>query len=284
MKNSVKTFIKVNAFLILPFLLTFFLQRLLYPSIINRHALNEQLINIFGDILPRSLIQSIPNRLLFFLCISITYFMFSYFIDRKKLSQTLFVAPKPVIHMIKGMLFQSSIYLITFISALIIGLITFKGITEKSLISISISILIDLIIKLPTDLGEELIFRGYGISNLTSIIGSHSAVFYSALIFALIHIPGMPSYDFRLNLSQFLFGILAGYMFIIVGKNIYFTTGMHLGANVLSNHFFYYGSIIKYSEHTKYGFIFLNQVILMVIILGVVLYYRKLIHATNRST
>jgi len=265
--NAFFPLIKVIFFLVLVTCCTLLLHAILMPYI-EPYNLIGFLVDQFGKLLPERILKSIFTRIIFFVCVTGIYLVFHKYIDKKSLQQTLFSVRPIVSRLLLGVVVQTMLYVTAFILGCFINLNTFEGFTQKPLTIVFSALLLDMIIKFPTDLGEELAFRGYTITSLLKPLGPHLAVLFSATAFALFHVPFMP-YNLSNSFFHLLFGLLTGYVFLIF-NNIYLTTGMHLGANVISNHLLGYGNIIK-GDASKNMLAF----IMILAIAGCIFYYSQ---------
>ena len=85
---------------------------------------------------------------------------------------------------------------------------------------------------------EELVFRGYILSNLLLSMNKWMALIYSALIFTLFHISN-PGINILAIVNIFLAGLLLGINYIFT-KNLWYSLLFHFAWN------FYQGSILGY--------------------------------------
>lgn len=90
-------------------------------------------------------------------------------------------------------------------------------------------VILNLSIFLFVAITEEILFRGYVLQNLLASMNQYYALFFSSLLFSLMHI-GNPSISYLPLINLFLAGILLGMSYILT-KNLWLPIALHLSWN-----------------------------------------------------
>lgn len=117
---------------------------------------------------------------------------------------------------------------------------------ENDIYSLVLSFVLFIIVAL----SEEILFRGYILNNLMSVMNKYLALVYSALIFALFH--GMnPNMSLLAFGDLFVAGLLLGISYIYT-KNLWFPISFHLFWNFIQ------GPILGYQVSGQKGYSLFN--------------------------
>lgn len=207
----------------------FFLKLVIWPSIkFAIHNLPAYRNNIHDFI--QLDYGRMVGRIAEFIWVATLFIFYSKYIDKLSLQNTA-IFPKSSIakYFSYGALLG---FLIVGVMIVLISLthaITLTRSTQALSMLIPVAILY-LFAMLMTAFSEELIIRGYVLSNLFKIINPHTAIFLTAIIFGGWHF----QHSLLYAIQAFLFGLLAGYGFFLT-RNLYFCIGLHFGWNFIES-------------------------------------------------
>ncbi len=150
--------------------------------------------------------------------------IFRKFIDRKSLISLGFSFSKYKVDLFKGMDWGMAAITIGFLSLFISGLLSIENIS-LNFKQLTTSFALFTIVAL----NEEIMFRGYILSNLTDSINRYAALLITSLIFMLMHLSNSHLSAIAM-VNLFLAGILLG-VYYIFRRNLWFSVGLHLTWN-----------------------------------------------------
>lgn len=106
-------------------------------------------------------------------------------------------------------------------------------------VELNISLIFSLISSLVVaPIFEEIIFRKYLLGNLLKENSVQKAILFSSICFSLFHFP-----NFRNLLPTFIFGVIAGYIYVKT-KNITYTLVFHFVVNLIVSLIRFYGATL----------------------------------------
>ena len=154
----------------------------------------------------------------------LTTWIFRIFIDRKSLKSLGFSFSKYKIDLFKGMDWGMAAITFGFLSLFISGSLLIDGISLDIMQLITAFALFTIVA-----FNEEIMFRGYILSNLSDVTNRYAALLISSFLFMAMHL-----FNAHLSaiaiLNLFLAGILLG-VYYIFRRNIWFSIGLHLTWN-----------------------------------------------------
>lgn len=176
----------------------------------------------------------LPVRMIILLAISVlTVYFFQKKIDKQNLISHGFQLKNNLVHAVVG--FALGLLLSGTGTFILIGNhnLQWTGIEYNT-----IALLTGFGVMVMVAFSEELVFRGYILSNLLLSMNKWMALIYSALIFTLFHISN-PGINILAIVNIFLAGLLLGINYIFT-KNLWYSLLFHFAWN------FYQGSILGY--------------------------------------
>ena len=220
---------KTIVFFLLFCFITILVRNTISPLMIT-YDLNA-LLTPFADLVPLGLLNSFFKRLSVCILTIAFYLIFTRFVDKQPLRQTVFF---PKTSIIKNILAGVSIVLLLIVLASFIGtaigLITSEHFAPTPVSEMLAVVALWLLIKLPTAILEEVVFRGYILQSLTKILNPNISVAISAILFGLVHYPSST----EVIVTATIFGFFAGY-FMLVYQNIYLPIALHWAGHTLGN-------------------------------------------------
>lgn len=157
-------------------------------------------------------------------CTLLAVGIFRKFIDKKSMLSLGFKFKEYRNDLFAGMGWGFVLILIVFLVLWLSGIVNVTGIRFNPL-----SVFIYFILFIIVALNEEILMRGYILSNLMDSMNKYVALFFTSILFSVMHLINANASIFS-TCNLFLAGILLGVYFIHKG-NLWFPIGMHLTWN-----------------------------------------------------
>ncbi|MBN1183657.1 MAG: CPBP family intramembrane metalloprotease [Bacteroidales bacterium] len=186
-------------------------------------------------------IKIITREAITCLIVLLAFILFSKYWDRVKSKDSILLKEKSKgVQWIKGCVLGIIMIALTSLILILAGWINVERLGKSFKFA-----LLPFITMLFTSFWEELVFRGFALNKLKTIVGKHTSAIIIALIFGLLHLLS-PLKSPAIVVSTILSGLILNYAFL-KKQSLYFPMGIHFAWNAFNN--FLYGNVFFRIEY-----------------------------------